>query len=219
MKTVLSFVKRKWKYILVAIIALIIGASGGPSQDQLDKANSKVDSLKKQLTAKAETVATLESDKKQLQTTVAEAEPWFALSKTEQENKQKEAEAKAATLAKQEADKKAAEQKVADDKAAAEKAAADKKAAQEAAAAVAARQKTFGAGKYVVGRDIPAGLYDTKAVRGQGNFVVNPDSDLKVNEMFGVGGGYYNGAFNNLELVDGDTIEINNDLHIQFIPK
>jgi TolA-binding protein len=214
-----SFIKTKWKYIVIAIVALLVGSAGGPSQDQLDKTNSEIKSLQKELTAKTAIVTALRSDKKQLETKVEEAQPWFALSKEEQKNKQKEADAKAADLAKQEAEKKAAEEKAASDKAAAEKAAAEKKTSDEAAAKIAARQKTFGAGKYVVGRDIASGLYDTKAVRGQGNFVVNPGSDLKVNEMFGVGGGFYNGAFNNLELEDGDTIEINNDLQIQFIPK
>lgn len=38
-----------------------------------------------------------------------------------------------------------------------------------------------------------------------------------VNEMFGVG--YYNDSFKNIKLGEGDTIEINNDLKIQFTPK
>jgi TolA-binding protein len=191
---------------VVALVALMIGSSSsGETQEQLDKATGKIKSLEKQLTSKTETVAALETENKELQTKVDEAKPWFELSVQEQENKKKESELKAAELEKQ---KKA------------EAEAAAKAEAEKAAAALAAKQKTLSAGNYVVGRDIDPGLYDTKAVQGNGNFVVTGGMfGLKVNEMFGVGGGFYNGAFNNLELEEGDTIEINDDLQVQFIPK
>lgn len=93
MKVVLGFLKKKWKYVMTALIALSIGAAVGPSQEQIDSANVKVDELKKQLSAKTETVASLEKKNKELQAKVDEADPWF---KMQEEQKQKEADAKAA---------------------------------------------------------------------------------------------------------------------------
>ncbi|MEH7373862.1 hypothetical protein V7168_02480 [Neobacillus drentensis] len=73
------------------MIALSIGAAVGPSQEQIDSANAKVDELKKQLSTKTETVASLETKNKDLQAKVDEAAPWFK--KKDDERKQKEAEA------------------------------------------------------------------------------------------------------------------------------
>jgi hypothetical protein len=47
---------------------------------------------------------------------------------------------------------------------------------------------------------------------------VRPLVDEKVNEMFGVSGGFYNNSLNNLELEDGDESEINNNLQVKFVP-
>lgn len=128
MKVVLGFLKKRWKYVLTAIIALMIGAAGGPSQSDLDKANSKVDSLQKEVTTKTETVASLQSQNKDLQAKVDQAAPWFKMS--DEQKKQQEAEAKAAE------DKRLADEKAkADAEAAAKaKAEADAKAAAEAEA-------------------------------------------------------------------------------------
>ncbi|WP_342048622.1 hypothetical protein [Bacillus sp. OTU530] len=73
MEKVLSFLKKRWKYVLTALIAVIIGSSFGPSQEQLDKANAHVDSLEKQLSSKVETVASLQDQNKDLQAKVDEA--------------------------------------------------------------------------------------------------------------------------------------------------
>ncbi|MCQ6527173.1 hypothetical protein OCF56_08560 [Bacillus mycoides] len=117
MKVVLEFLKKRWKYVLTALIALSIGVAVGPSQEQIDDANARVDEYKKQLSAKTETVASLETKNKDLQAKVDEAAPWF---KMQDEQKQKEAEEQrlAAEKAKQEAD-------------AAAKAKADAKAAEQ----------------------------------------------------------------------------------------
>ncbi|MDM5236296.1 hypothetical protein QUF83_08680 [Bacillus cereus] len=117
MKEVLGFLKKRWKYVLTALIALSIGYAVGPSQEQIDDANVRVDELKKQLSAKTETVASLETKNKDLQAKVDEAAPWF---KMQDEQKQKEAEEQrlAAEKAKQEAE-------------AAAKAKADAKAAEQ----------------------------------------------------------------------------------------
>lgn len=99
------------------MIALSIGVAVGPSQEQIDDANARVDEYKKQLSAKTETVASLETKNKDLQAKVDEAAPWF---KMQDEQKQKEAEEQrlAAEKAKQEADAAAAAKAKADAKAA-----------------------------------------------------------------------------------------------------
>ena len=125
---VLDFLKKKWKYIVVAIIALMIGAAGGPSKDELASANSSVKELKKEVSTHKETISNLESENEDLQAKVDEAAPWFEMQ--EAERIQKEAEAKAAEE-KRLADEKAAEEKrVAEEQAKAE--AEAKKAEEEA---------------------------------------------------------------------------------------
>jgi predicted nucleic acid-binding Zn-ribbon protein len=128
---VLVFLKKRWKYVLTALIALVIGASAGPSQEELDTVQSKVDSLDKKLSAKAETVASLESSNKELQAKVDEAAPWFKMK--DDERKQKEAEAKAAE-----------EQRLAEEKAKADAEAAAKAAAEAEAKRVAEEQAKKG---------------------------------------------------------------------------
>ncbi|MBB6446066.1 toxin regulator [Bacillus benzoevorans] len=128
---VIEFLKRRWKYVLTAIIAFIIGAAAGPSQEQLDSANSKVEDLSKQLSTKNDTVASLKSKNKDLKAKVDEAAPWFAMK--EEERKQQEAEAKAAE-----------EKRLAEEKAKAEAEAAAKAAAEAEAKRVAEEEAKKG---------------------------------------------------------------------------
>jgi outer membrane murein-binding lipoprotein Lpp len=120
-KTVFAFLKKRWKYVLTAVIALVIGASGGPSQNELDKANAKVDNLSKQ-------IKSLQSTNKDLQAKVDQAAPWFKMS--DEQKKQEEAAAQAAEQ-KRLADEKAKQQ--ADEAAAAAQAAAEKQQQEEQA--------------------------------------------------------------------------------------
>ncbi|WP_010677891.1 coiled-coil domain-containing protein [Bacillus timonensis] len=135
MKKVVGFAKKRWKYILVAIVALIIGSAGGPSQSDVDAAVEKSDKLVKQveeLTAK-----NTESKTKiaELEAKVKEAEPFFKLQ--EEERKAKEAEAKAAE------EKRVAEEKA---KKEAEEAAKAKAEAEEKAKAEAKAKKGYETG-------------------------------------------------------------------------
>lgn len=116
LKVFKEFLKMRWKYVGTALIALFIGAAIGPSQEQVDTANAKVDKYKTQLAAKSETIDSLKSKNKDLQAKVDEAAPWF---KEQEDQKQKEAEAKAAE----------------------EKRIAEEKAKQEAAAAAKAKEE------------------------------------------------------------------------------
>lgn len=82
---------------------------------------------------------------------------------------------------------------------------------------------TLGAGQYVVGVDIPAGKYDCKAVSGSGNFTGDVKSQKYgiLNEILGAPGTYFEDrpTYSNLILADGDLIEINSNLRVEFTAK
>jgi vacuolar-type H+-ATPase subunit I/STV1 len=216
MSIIISSAKKHWRYILITIIALTIGTAAGPSQEELDVALNTNQEKDEKIEEMENSYQTAEDKIEELEAKVAEAKPWFELSELERANRQEEAKLKEAELAKQKKQEEERAAKEQAEKEAAEAREAEKKRAQE----LAARTKTLSAGKYVVGRDLPAGLYNANAVRGDGNFVVSGSGtfSLKVNEMFGVSGGFYNNSFNNLELEDGDEIEINNNLQVKFVP-
>jgi len=126
MNKITAFSRKNWKYILVALIALVIGSTAGPSEDDLAAANKKTDDVKVELQQAKEMNATLTEEKdklisenEKLQTQVDEASFWLELSdeqkqqveaymKAEEEKAKAEAEAKAKAEA--EAKTEAAEQ-------------------------------------------------------------------------------------------------------------
>jgi len=122
MEKVLRFVKLRWRYILVAFIALIIGGNMGPSQEEADAATDKNKKLNEQIDSLNLTNKDSQVEIKELQAKVKEAEPFFQLQ--EVERKEKEAE-----LKKKEAEAKA--KKEAEEAAAQAKADADAKAEAE----------------------------------------------------------------------------------------
>ena len=80
---------------------------------------------------------------------------------------------------------------------------------------------TISNGNYDIGDDIPAGIYNVKAVSGDGNINSSNMFDGGINEMFGTDDnntGYYSSAFANLPLSDGDTLEISNGVTVELIP-
>lgn len=82
---------------------------------------------------------------------------------------------------------------------------------------------TLGAGQYVVGVDIPAGKYDCIAVSGSGNFMGDVASQPfgMLNEILGAPGTSWEDrpSYSNLILANGDVIEINSNLRIEFRAK
>ncbi|MEL7568976.1 MAG: hypothetical protein AAGU14_00265 [Eubacteriaceae bacterium] len=84
-----------------------------------------------------------------------------------------------------------------------------------------ARTKTLSAGKYTVGKDIKAGLFDAIAVSGGGNFIIHDKyGSLKVNEILGVKDpSFYLRKYSNLQLKDGDEIDIRSTLKVKFQAK
>ena len=68
-----KFVIKRWKYILTALVALMIGSSIGPSA-------SEVEVIENENQEQKSTIKTLKSTNKELQAKVDEAKPWFELS-------------------------------------------------------------------------------------------------------------------------------------------
>ena len=104
-----NFVKRYWKYILAVIISLSIGASFGPSQDEVDALHKQNQDLNKKIEQQKETIAEYKGEIEDIQIANSElenkfqiADPFFKLSGEEQEALIKEAEGKIAENKKQE---------------------------------------------------------------------------------------------------------------------
>lgn len=136
MEKIIAFIKLRWRYILVGVIALIIGASFGPSQSEVDASTTENEKKQAEMTAKIKSLETTNKEStakiKELEAKVKEAEPFFLL-------EEKEKQAKEAELKKKEDEEKA--KKAAEEAAAKEKAEAEAKAKAEAEAQRAAEEK------------------------------------------------------------------------------
>ena len=75
--------------------------------------------------------------------------------------------------------------------------------------------KRFSTGIYIVGKNLPAGMYDIKWASGSGNFYV--DCDDYINEIFGTSK-YSIKEYKNASLSDGDKIEVSGNLVVDFHP-
>lgn len=218
----LHFLKRNWKYMAIALIFMLIGSSCGVSRADhaaaIDKYREQIQNYKDTADKYEEKSKELEGQVEKLEAESKELEPLKKLSLAELQAKQSEAELKK-KQADEEIAKKAEEEK---QKQEAEKKASAEKAEKEKQEALAAKTKKLSNGTFVVGRDIDPGLYDVKAVSGQGNLVVYKGTgpSLKVNEMFGVGDNeFYQSEFKNVELSNGDTIKLMSGVTVQFTPK
>lgn len=132
MNKVLSFVKRRWRYILVALIAVIIGGSVGPSQSEVDASTGDNEKLAQQISQLESTNEESALKIKELEAKVKEAEPFFLLKN--EERKEKEAEVK-------QKEEEAKAKKIAEEAAAKAKADAEAKAKADAEAEAAAKEK------------------------------------------------------------------------------
>lgn len=144
MKNVLGFVKLRWRYVLVALFALIIGGSVGPSQSEVDASTESNEKLIEQISKLESTNEESVLKIKELEAKVKEAEPFFSLK--EEERKEKEAEVK-----KKEEEAKA--KKEAEEAAAKAKAEAEEKAEADAKAAAEAKEKAEAEEKEKIGYD------------------------------------------------------------------
>ncbi|ANU18548.1 toxin regulator [Planococcus maritimus] len=129
----MSFIKMRWRYILVALIALLIGGSVGPSQSEVDASTESNENLQTQIQELESTNETSEKKIEELETKVKEAEPFFALEEAERKEKEAELKKKEEEVkAKEEAEKAAAKAK--EEAEAKEKEEAEAKAAAQAKA-------------------------------------------------------------------------------------
>ena len=99
-----------------------------------------------------------------------------------------------------------------------EKAEAARKAEEEKRAELAAKTRTFSAGKYVAGKDIDTGTFNIIAVSGSGNcFIYTASGSLTVNEMMSPSDPrFYISRYNNAYLGSGYEIEITSSLNLRF---
>lgn len=144
MSKVLAFVKLRWRYILVALIALIIGGSVGPSQSEVDASTADNEKLIQQISQLESTNEESALKIKELEDKVKEAEPFFLLK--DEERKEKEAEVK-----RKEEEAKA--KKAAEEAAAKAKADAEAKAKADAEAEAAAKEQAEAEEKERIGYD------------------------------------------------------------------
>lgn len=81
--------------------------------------------------------------------------------------------------------------------------------------------KTLSTGKYIVGTDIAAGLYNLEVESGTG-LLTGDLKDGYLSEMMGIMEGYdeyYSETYKNLRLYNGDSLEITSGVSITFIPR
>lgn len=75
------------------------------------------------------------------------------------------------------------------------------------------KEYEFTAGKYIVNKDIPAGMYDIVWVSGNGNCFAED-----VIESFGNRDGYLK-TYKNATVPSGSEIEVSSDLKVKFVSK
>lgn len=187
---------KKHKVIVVGVTALLVGFMSAPygvSEDEYNKVKSDYETVKADLDSATTKVKDLEAK-------VKEAEPFFTMKDAEKEAMKIETE-------KQEEANRKEQEKVAEQKKKEEE--AQKKAALEA------NSVTLGNGTYLVGKDIPEGVYDLYAVKGGGNVM----STGQANFIMGTSGDteFYQREQQNVALKDGTTIELRT-VTVKFVP-
>lgn len=208
-----NILKSKWfPCVLTGIICLGVGGSASASAEQeLSKAKETIKSNESQITDLNNEISGLKGNIDSLQSKVDKAKPFFEMDAAQQEALSIEAKRKEEENKKEaerlEAEKKAEEERLEKEKAEKEEA--------ERLAKLEERSVTLGNGTYLVGKDIPEGVYDLVAVKGGGNVI----SSRQVNVIMGVRGdeNFYQREQQNVALKDGTNIELRN-VTVKFIP-
>lgn len=78
------------------------------------------------------------------------------------------------------------------------------------------KEHVFGAGKYTCGKDFEAGTYDLIALSGDGNVFCD---DEGLNEILGTDGDYSAPSYKGETFMDGDILEIQDNLQLKLTPK
>lgn len=181
--------------IAIFIIGVIIGFIASPecSKDTHEGIESYISELENDLEEKENNINNL--NKK-----LSEAEPYFKMSDAEKESIKIE-------TAKKEEQNKIEREKL-------EKEQKEREEAQKQAE-LDARSITLGNGTYIIGKDIPEGVYDLYAVKGGGNV----QSPGQINVIMGVKGDddFYQREEQNVALASGTSISLRN-VTIKFVP-
>lgn len=209
---ILSFLKGKvFSSIVTGVVCFTIGIAVKGSIDF-----KEMEKVKKEYEVEYEKVDSrrieLEGKTRDLQAKVHVASPWFNMDEAEKEAFRLE------TLAKEEENKKEKVRLEEEKKAEEERLANEKKEKEEAEkqAKIDERTVTLGNGVFVIGKDLPAGVYDLVAVKGGGNVFT---SDHNLNLIMGVKGeeDFYQREYQNAALKDGVNIELDG-VTLKFIP-
>ena len=188
--------KKTLEIVVSLIVGIFIGGAISPlcSDSNHDGIEEKVSKLESAIKEKDSKIADLNEK-------VDSAQPYFKMSDAEKEALEIE-------TAKKEEENKIAQEKLEEEK--------KKKEEAEKQAELESRSVTLGNGTYLVGKDIPEGVYDLIAVKGGGNV---QSSDYTMNLIMGVKGDsdFYQREYQNIALRDGVNIELSN-VTIKFIP-
>ncbi len=191
MEKVKGLLKSKLATILIAgFVGMGVGVAGSDTTSL----ENELSTLKADREKDLDTLAKQDEEIKTLKKKVEEAKPFFDMAEAEQQ------------AMKIEADKKLAEQKAEEERIAKE----------EEQKKLDAMSVTLGNGNYLVGKDIPEGVYDLYAVKGGGNVM---SSDYSVNLIMGANGDedFYQREQQNVVLKEGTTIELSR-VTIKFVP-
>ena len=180
-------------FIVGSFLGIGMGASGMISENDYNELNSKYETANTELENSRNKV-------NELQAKVDEAKPFFKMNDAEKE-------AMKIKTAKKEEENKKEQERLAEEKRKEEEA---KKQVE-----LDARSVTLGNGTYLVGKDIPEGVYDLYAVKGGGNVM----SSRQVNAIMGVSGDedFYQREQQNVALKEGTNIELKG-VTVKFVP-
>lgn len=159
-----------------------------------------VSTLQNTIIDKDDKIETLNREIEVLDKKVEEAEPYFKMNEAEKDSLQIE-------LSKKEEENRLEKERLEDER--------KKQEELEKQAELDAKSITLGNGTYLVGKDIPAGVYDLYAVKGRGNVI----SSGSINIIMGISGDedFYQREQQNAVLKDGDNIDLRS-VTIKFVP-
>ncbi|MBP3928865.1 MAG: hypothetical protein J6D47_04740 [Peptostreptococcaceae bacterium] len=187
--------KKVLSTIITLIVGVVIGSTTAPvcSESKHDGVENKVLELENTIQEKDTELKEQNAEIEELNKKVSEAGPYFKMTAAEKEALEIEA-------TKQEEKNRIEKEKL-------EK--------EQKQAELESRSITLGNGTYLVGKDIPEGVYDLYAVKGGGNV----QSSGQVNIIMGVKGDsdFYQREEQNVALRSDTTISLRN-VTIKFVP-
>lgn len=188
--------KKTLGMIITLIVGMFIGGLVSPlcSDSNHEGIEAKVSTLESTIEEKESEIAALNEK-------VDSAEPYFKMTSAEKEALEIE-------TAKKEEENRIEQEKLAEEK--------KKQEEEQKQAELDSRSITLGNGTYLVGKDIPEGVYDLVAVKGGGNV---QSSDYTVNLIMGVKGDsdFYQREQQNVVLREGMNIDLSS-VTVKFVP-